>query len=157
MSDTFDTVNTQVPLPVVNAFAQLGIPETFDLCLKTLDKHYEQVQWEVHPDQWSSELAKGLAHQRSLALNNAYEILRTPESRAAHLLQLGGHWPLPPFPELFEIILSLKEMGHHPDAPSYGTSCQLFSESWNNRDVVGAQKAYWWMISLRNKNVHRLI
>ncbi len=143
---------------LISAFTVLNMPESFDLCSKTLDQHYEQSQWDVHPDQWSSDLAKGLAHQRSLALNNAYHLLRTPETRAAHLLQLKGHWPVPAFPDLFEIILSLKETGQHPDAPNYDQSCGLFSESWNKGDIAGAQKAYWWMISLgQNNSEHRLI
>lgn|GEM_PF-4510983 len=134
--------HTHIPL---NAFSVFGLPTAFDLCLTTLDQRYEEAQAMIHPDQWTSETAKQLAAQRSVRCNQAYTLLKHPETRAAHILQLGGHWPVPDDPDLFEILLDWHEHGHHPQAPDLNTACQTFSDALTSGNIVAAQRAYWWI------------
>ncbi len=129
-----------------NAFRCLNMPEDFNLCPVMLDRHYEASQCRVHPDQWSSDLAKQVAEKMSASCNQAYDILRIPQKRAEHLLQCGGHWPVPDFPDLFQVLLDWREQGDHPDALTFQQACQAFATAWSQQDIVSAQRAYWWMI-----------
>lgn len=137
-------------VPALNAFACLGIPESFDICPKLLEKNYEQSQYRVHPDQWDSLMGKQVAEKLSMQCNQAYDILRHPQKRAQHLLQCSGHWPLPHFPDLLEVVLDWREKGHHPDALTLNQACEIFSKAWNQGDMTAAQRAYWW-ISVTNQ------
>jgi hypothetical protein len=148
-SPSVGTAPTNAPL---NAFSLFGLSAVFDVCLTTLDQRYEEAQALIHPDQWISEAAKQLAAQHSVRCNQAYTLLKQPETRAAHLLQLGGHWPVPDFPDLFEILLDWHEQGYHPQAPDLNTACQAFSHALPKGNVEAAQKAYWWIKVISNRN-----
>ena len=139
--DVFEKTHT-------NAFLKLEIGESFDICPILLELHYEQAQRRVHPDLWSSEIGKRLATQLSAECTQAYQILRNPEKRAEHLLQLGGHWPLPSFPDLFEETFSWYEAERQPNAHDYNQVHAAFASAWNESDVISAQRAYWWMMAL---------
>jgi hypothetical protein len=128
-----------------NAFSLFGLPTVFNVCLSTLDQRYEEIQALIHPDQWISETAKQLAAQNSVRCNQAYTLLKHPETRAAHILQLDGHWPIPDFPDLFEILLDWYEHGHHPEAPDLNGACQTFSDALFKGNIDAAQRAYWWI------------
>ena len=128
-----------------NAFSILHILESFDLCLKNLDLCYEHAQTLIHPDQWSSDMGKRLAAQHAVRCNQAYGILKNPETRAAHMLQLRGHWPVPDFPDLFAIVLDWYEHGHHPEALDLAMACTAFSTAWSEGNIAAAQRAYWWI------------
>lgn len=133
--------------PPFNAFARLNLPEDFDLCPQQLERHYEEAQSQIHPDQWGSELGKQLAQRLSLECTQAYGILRLPEKRAQHLLQWHGHWPMPAFPDLFEVLMHWHEHGEHPQALSASESRGAFARAWAQGDVEAAQRAYWWMMT----------
>ena len=142
---------THAPL---NAFLLFGLPTAFDVCLNTLDQRYEEAQALIHPDQWISETAKQLAAQHSVRCNQAYALLKHPETRAAHILQLGGHWPVPDFPDLFEILLDWHEHGHHPQAQNLTSACQTFSHTMSLGNIEAAQRAYWWIKVISNHKKH---
>jgi len=87
-----------------------------------------------------------VAERLSAQCNQAYDILRNPQKRAEHLLQRSGHWPLPNFPDLFQILLDWREYGEHPEALTFNQACQSFASAWNQNDIPAAQQAYWWMV-----------
>lgn len=69
-------------------FAVLGLPRTYALDLKTLEKSYFEAQRKSHPDQFAgaSFAIKQEASQKSAALNQAYVTLKDPLRRAECLL-----------------------------------------------------------------------
>lgn len=73
-----------------NYFQIFSIPESFSLDPGTLENEYRRLQTQSHPDRFasSSEAEKLQAVQANSLLNEAYEILRSPRTRAAYLLQL---------------------------------------------------------------------
>ncbi len=66
-----------------NHFATFSLPVVFLVDLDALEKKYFEFQKKFHPDK-SDEI------EQSIAINEAYEILRNPLKRAAHILQLNG-------------------------------------------------------------------
>lgn len=71
-------------------FDILDLPETFSLDEKALEKAYFNAQREVHPDRLigKSEQERGEAIIRSQIVNDAYDTLKNPITRAEHLLEL---------------------------------------------------------------------
>ncbi|HWA48119.1 MAG TPA: Fe-S protein assembly co-chaperone HscB [Dongiaceae bacterium] len=76
----------------VDHFRRLGVTPDFDLDLDTIEKRYLSFQRSIHPDRFASKPAKErvLAEAQSVSLNEAYETLKDPLSRAAYLLRLKG-------------------------------------------------------------------
>ena len=83
------------PQPLIDAFAFLGIPQSFTVDLADLEQQYLTRSRLVHPDQnlLQSTQEKGYATQITAALNEAYEILKHPVERGYHLLALQGIQP----------------------------------------------------------------
>jgi molecular chaperone HscB len=73
-------------------FARLGLERSFDLDPAELDRRYFGFQRNLHPDRFARRSAKerAIAECQSASLNQAYESLKEPLSRAAHLLELAG-------------------------------------------------------------------
>jgi molecular chaperone HscB len=73
-------------------FARLGIPRGFDIDAGDLDKRYFAFQRNLHPDRFARRSAKerAIAESQSASLNQAYETLKDPLTRAAYLLELVG-------------------------------------------------------------------
>ncbi len=84
------------PPPAVDHFARLGIPVSFDVDRAALERGYFGFQRIVHPDRFAakSPREKALSQAHAVAVNDAWEALRDPLSRAAYLLKLRG-MPLP--------------------------------------------------------------
>ena len=76
-----------------NAFALFSLNPTFTLNTTALERTYIEKQREFHPDRFAgkSEAEKLKATQASMALNEAYNTLKKPLSRAEHLLSLNGY------------------------------------------------------------------
>jgi len=70
-------------------FELFGIPKQFSVDLNSIASRYRELQSEIHPDRFAhaSERDKRLSVQYSTYINEAYECLRTPLSRAIYLLQ----------------------------------------------------------------------
>lgn len=68
-----------------NHFVIFSLSEIFALDLDALEKKYLEFQKQFHPDNSSSHDI-----DRSIAINEAYEILKNPLKRASHILQLNG-------------------------------------------------------------------
>jgi len=75
-----------------NHFALLGLEPTFQIDLSHLDTSYRALQAQVHPDKFSSgtDAERRLSMQCSTHVNEAYQTLKSPISRARYLLSLHG-------------------------------------------------------------------
>jgi len=73
-------------------FAQLGLKPSFALDDSVLRKAYIDVQQRCHPDRMvgKSDAERMEAIQQSMDANEAYEALKSPLTRAQHLLELQG-------------------------------------------------------------------
>ncbi len=71
-------------------FDVFSISATFQVDLNALADQYRELQAQVHPDRVAggTEQQKLQAIQAASYLNEAYETLRSPQRRAAYLLQL---------------------------------------------------------------------
>lgn len=75
-----------------NDFQLFGLPETQAQVRADLDARWKALQAEVHPDRFAAEgaSAQRLAMQWAMRVNEAYQRLRDPLSRAAYLCGLRG-------------------------------------------------------------------
>ena len=73
-------------------FALFGVPQSVSLNAETLRKKYETLQAAAHPDRRAAggESQKRAAMQMSARINDAYQTLLNPLSRAAYLLSARG-------------------------------------------------------------------
>lgn len=73
----------------MNAFEIFGLPVRFKLDVSQLRKGFLSLSAQTHPDR-NSELMASEADRRTSELNAAYEILRNPDKRLEHILELSG-------------------------------------------------------------------
>lgn len=75
-----------------NHFALFGLAPAFAIDLARLTQLYRDIQAQVHPDRFTdrSSQERRLSLQWATHVNEAYETLRQPASRARYLLQLHG-------------------------------------------------------------------
>jgi len=73
-------------------FALLGLAPAFAIDGERLDQAYRALQTEFHPDRFAhaGEAEQRLAMQWSTRINEAYQTLKSPFSRAKYLLELQG-------------------------------------------------------------------
>jgi molecular chaperone HscB len=73
-------------------FTLFGLPPQQRLDRATLDARRRELQAQVHPDRFASEgaAAQRLAMQWAVRVNEAWQRLKDPLSRAAYLCQLRG-------------------------------------------------------------------
>lgn len=76
----------------MNFFALFGFEEVFDIDLSRLSKTYQSLAQVTHPDKFSQAVdsEKLIAVQKSAQVNDGYQVLKHPLSRAEHLLSLRG-------------------------------------------------------------------
>lgn len=76
----------------VDHFARLDLPRRFDLDFAVLEKAYFALQRQFHPDRFAARPAreKALSLRHATAINEAYQVLKDPLSRAEHLLSVAG-------------------------------------------------------------------
>lgn len=75
-----------------NYFELFGLPARFDLDREQLAERYRELQRAVHPDRYANAGAqeRRLAVQRAAQINEAFQVLRNPLTRAKYLLELHG-------------------------------------------------------------------
>jgi molecular chaperone HscB len=75
-----------------NYFEILGLPPSFALEAKPLEKAYFAAQRATHPDRFigKPEAERVAAITRSQLVNDAYDTLKNPLTRAQHLLEMQG-------------------------------------------------------------------
>lgn len=75
-----------------NHFQLFGLPERFRFDSEVLDRAYQRLQGEVHPDRYATagETDQRFAQQASARVNEGYRVLKDPVARAQYLLSLRG-------------------------------------------------------------------
>lgn len=75
-----------------NFFELFELPPLFDLDLPRLDLAFRQLQAEVHPDRFAaaSDAEQRQSLQWATHVNEGYQTLKNPLTRARYLLQLKG-------------------------------------------------------------------
>jgi molecular chaperone HscB len=73
-------------------FTRLGLAPNFEIDAADLERRYFGFQRNLHPDRFARRTAKerAISESQSASLNQAYETLNEPLSRAAYLLELAG-------------------------------------------------------------------
>jgi molecular chaperone HscB len=86
------TCNAVQPPAAIDHFARLELPVQFDVDAAELDRRYFALQHRLHPDRFASRSARerAVSQNQAVALNEAYEILKDPLSRAEYMLKLHG-------------------------------------------------------------------
>ncbi|MCL1125842.1 co-chaperone HscB [Shewanella surugensis] len=76
----------------MNYFELFSFSPSFDVDTALLAHRYRDLQKAVHPDKFahSTEQNKRLAVQRTAQINDGFQTLKNPVSRAEHLLALKG-------------------------------------------------------------------
>lgn len=75
-----------------NHFELFDLPPTFEVEQETLALRYRELQRAVHPDRFAnaSEQEKRLSVQQAAQINEAFQVLKSPLSRARYLLEING-------------------------------------------------------------------
>jgi molecular chaperone HscB len=75
-----------------NHFQIFGVPVRFDVDLEALERRFRELQREVHPDRFAraSQADQRVSMQLATRVNEAYQTLKSPLTRAGYLLQLQG-------------------------------------------------------------------
>jgi len=75
-----------------NHFSLLNLPKRFDLSGEALEQSWKQASSQVHPDRFATASAaeKRVAVQWASRVNDAYQTLKSPLSRAAYMCELEG-------------------------------------------------------------------
>jgi molecular chaperone HscB len=73
-------------------FELFNLTPSFDIDLVVLSQTYQTLQKLTHPDKFAtaSEREKLLSVQKNAQVNDAYQVLKSPLSRAEHMLELRG-------------------------------------------------------------------
>lgn len=73
-------------------FALFGLPPAFSIDLPGLEKAYREIQSRVHPDRFAhaGDAERRASLQWTTRVNEGFQVLRNPVSRASHLLALHG-------------------------------------------------------------------
>ncbi|QYJ91521.1 co-chaperone HscB [Shewanella halotolerans] len=76
----------------MNYFELFSLSPSFELDTAVLSERYRELQRAVHPDKFAnaSEQDKRLAVQHTAQVNDGYNTLKHPISRAEHMLSLKG-------------------------------------------------------------------
>lgn len=79
-------------LTETNYFELFGMAPRFSIDLNSLERAFRQLQSETHPDKHASDTQseQRLALQQSTLINDGYQTLRNPTSRAQFLINLSG-------------------------------------------------------------------
>ena len=77
----------------VDDFELFGLSRRFAQDRAALDERWKQLQREAHPDKFAAQgaAAQRVAMQWSVRINEAYQRLKDPLSRATYLCELHGH------------------------------------------------------------------
>lgn len=76
----------------IDHFARLALAPRFDLDAAELERAYVDLQRRLHPDRFATrpERERRLSAEQSVAINEAYAVLKAPLARARYLLGLRG-------------------------------------------------------------------
>jgi molecular chaperone HscB len=100
---------------LLNHFEKFALTANFEIDLEQLEQKYLQLQKQFHPDALINNAKSDNDDLQSIAINEAYQILKNPSKRAVYLLKLKGinidddHCLVKPDEETLMLILELKE------------------------------------------------
>jgi molecular chaperone HscB len=71
-------------------FELFQLPVSFELDLQDLSQRYRDLQHAVHPDKFAngSDYERRLSVEKTAAINEAYQTLKSPQRRARYMLEL---------------------------------------------------------------------
>lgn len=71
-------------------FELFNLPVSFELDLQDLSQRFRELQRAVHPDRFAnaSDLEKRMSVEKAALINDAYQILKSPQRRARYMLEL---------------------------------------------------------------------
>ena len=71
-------------------FELFELPVSFEIDLQDLSQRYRELQRVVHPDKFvnASDHERRLSVENAALINNAYQILKSPQRRARYMLEL---------------------------------------------------------------------
>ncbi len=71
-------------------FELFELPVSFDIDLQDLSQRYRKLQGVVHPDKFASasDRERRLSVDKAATVNDAYQILKSPQRRARYMLEL---------------------------------------------------------------------
>ena len=77
---------------MTNYFSSFDLDPVFNVDLAMLEQRYERLMTICHPDRFAAAPAyeQRAAAKRAADINEAFNVLKQPVSRAGHLLQLAG-------------------------------------------------------------------
>lgn len=77
---------------MANYFSSFDLDPSFSIDVAALEQRYEQLMTICHPDRFAAAPAfeQRAAAKRAADVNEAFNVLKQPVSRAGHLLQLAG-------------------------------------------------------------------
>ena len=75
-----------------NYFELFSLDISFDIDLKKLSENFRSLQQSVHPDRFAnaSDQEKRLSVQRAAQINEAYQVIKSPQRRARYIIELQG-------------------------------------------------------------------
>lgn len=75
-----------------NHFELFSLRLSFDIDLQKLSSNFRTLQQSVHPDRFANASAqeKRLSVQRAAQINEAHQVLKSPQRRARYILELQG-------------------------------------------------------------------
>ena len=73
-------------------FELFGLPQVFSIDVPALEKAYREIQSRVHPDRFAhaGDAERRASLQWTTRVNEGFQVLKHPVSRARHLLELHG-------------------------------------------------------------------
>lgn len=73
-----------------NYFELFNLPPSYDLDCEALTQRYREMQGVIHPDRFvnATEKERRMSVQLTALINEAYQVLKAPLTRAKYLLQL---------------------------------------------------------------------
>ena len=88
-------------------FELFALPQCFLIDQSTLEQRYRELQTKIHPDRFvnASEQDKRFSLQWATRINEAFQTLKKPLSRAQYLLELHGYAASASNPTLSEAFL----------------------------------------------------
>src|SRR3954468_7010629 len=75
-----------------NHFELFGLQPAFALDVEALERAYREIQSQVHPDRFAhaGDAERRASLQWTTRVNESFQVLKHPVSRASHLLELHG-------------------------------------------------------------------
>jgi curved DNA-binding protein CbpA len=122
---------------VSHPFDLLQLETSYHIDKDLLEKQYQDLMKQMHPDRYSTKPEQDFAIMRSVEINEAFEILKDPIKRAISLLKLQSIDPdhLSMSLEGLSICLEFQENEDYEGAKvMFGEAQNSFAKAWDELD-----------------------